>query len=350
MKGLLLINLGTPESPSKKDVKTYLAEFLMDERVIDIAYWKRALLIKGIILNTRPAKSAEAYQKVWTPEGSPLMVYSEQLRDKVKNILGDDVYVTIAMRYGNPSIASVVRDLKSKNITELVVLPMYPQYAMSSTETVVEKLKEEVAKQNATWKMDIIPSFYNDKKYIKTLSDSINRQINIDDFDKIVFSYHGIPERHIRKSDPTKSHCKIDGSCCNTPSEAHKTCYRHQSFETTKCVVEQLNWDANKVINTFQSRLGRAEWLKPYNAKTLAELPSQGVKKIAVVMPAFVADCLETLEEMRMEGKEIFTEAGGEKFEVVSCLNAEDAWAETIAEWTRERLPTFAKASIDVED
>lgn len=336
MTGLLLINLGTPESTSKKDVKKYLGEFLMDERVIDIDYWKRWILIKGIILNTRPSKSAAAYKKVWTEKGSPLMVHSVNLTRKVQEKLGPDIHVALGMRYGNPSTASAIKELKAKGVTKLVVLPLYPQYAMSSTETVVEKVKEEVEAQAAKWDMKIIPPFYNEPNYIKNLCDSIAREIDIDNYDKIVFSYHGIPERHIRKTDPTNSHCKIDGSCCNTPSEAHQFCYRHQSFETTKEVIKNLNWDANKVINTFQSRLGRAEWLKPYNAKTLAELPKQGVKKIAVIMPAFVADCLETLEEMRMEGKEIFTEAGGERFDVVSCLNDDDAWAGTIANWTKE--------------
>jgi ferrochelatase len=336
MTGLLLINLGTPESTSKKDVKKYLEEFLMDERVIDIDYWKRWLLIKGIVLNTRPAKSAEAYKKVWTEEGSPLMVHTVNLAKKVQEKLGDSIYVTFAMRYGNPSIVDTIKELKGNGVTKLVVLPLYPQHAMSSTETVVEKVREEVKKQNASWEMKIIPAFYNDSRYIQNLADSIESEINVDHYDKIVFSYHGIPERQVLKTDTTESHCKIDGSCCNTPSPAHKTCYRHQAFETTKLVEQQLNWDASKTINTFQSRLGRAEWLKPYNALTLAELPAQGVKKIAVVMPAFVADCLETLEEMRMEGQEIFLGAGGERFDVVSCLNDDDNWAQTIAEWTKE--------------
>jgi ferrochelatase len=336
MTGLLLINLGTPESTSKKDVKKYLGEFLMDERVIDIDYWKRWLLIKGIVLNTRPAKSAEAYKKVWTEEGSPLMVHSVNLAKKVQEKLGSEIYVTIAMRYGNPSIANAIKELKEKGITKLVVLPLYPQHAMSSTETVVEKVKEEVKKQNAQWKMNIIPAFYDEPRYITNLCDSIEKEINVGDYDKIVFSYHGIPERQVIKTDTTKSHCKIDGSCCNTPSPAHKTCYRHQAFETTKSVVKHLNWSEDMAINTFQSRLGRAEWLKPYNALTLAELPKQGVKKIAVIMPAFVADCLETLEEMRMEGKEIFLGAGGERFDVVTCLNDDDNWATTISEWTKE--------------
>lgn len=336
MTGLLIINLGTPDSTSKQDVKKYLSEFLMDERVIDIDYWKRWLLIKGIILNTRPAKSAEAYKKVWTAEGSPLMVHTVNLAKKVQENLGQDIYVTFGMRYGNPSIGKAIKELKDKGITQLLVLPMYPQHAMSSTETVVEKVKEEVKKQQVEWDMKFVPAFYDEPRYIKNLCDSIEREIDISDYDKVVFSYHGIPERQVIKTDTTKSHCKIDGSCCNTPSPAHKTCYRHQSFETTKSVVKQLNWDKNKVINTFQSRLGRAEWLKPYNALTLAELPSQGVKKIAVVMPAFTADCLETLEEMRMEGKEIFLGAGGERFDVVTCLNDDDNWAQTISEWTKE--------------
>lgn len=334
-RGLLLINLGSPESTDPKDVKRYLGEFLMDERVIDLDYWKRWLLVKGIILNTRPKKSAAAYEKVWTPEGSPLIVISKNLSDKVQLLLGTDTPVELGMRYGNPSILDALKRLKAKGVTDLFIVPLYPQYAMSTTETVEEKVKDDLAHMNWSVKHDFQPPFYNDARYIQSLSDSIAERIDINNYDKILFSYHGIPERHIYKTDKTGL-CKIDGSCCNTPSEAHKRCYRHQCLETTEKTIEQLGWDKEKTLSTFQSRLGRAEWLKPYTANTLEELPSNGVKKIAVITPAFVADCLETIEEIGMEGKEEFLHAGGEQYDVVPCLNDRDDFAECIVEWFKK--------------
>lgn len=334
MKGLLLVNLGSPDSTDPTDVKRYLGEFLMDERVIDLAYWKRSLLVKGIILNTRPKKSAAAYKKVWTKEGSPLIVISQKLTKKVKNLLGPKVPVSLGMRYGNPSIKNTLEELKNQGVTNLFIVPLYPQYAMSTTETVEEKVKEDLKAMN--WSVDYTfqPPFYDDDKYLRALSDSISEQIDPNEYDKVLFSYHGIPERHIYKTDNTGL-CKIDGSCCNTPSDAHKKCYRHQCFETTNQVVANLNWDKDKTMTTFQSRLGRAEWLKPYTANTLEELPEKGVKKLAVVTPAFVADCLETIEEIGMEGKEEFLHAGGEKYDVVPCLNDRDDFANCIVEWFR---------------
>lgn len=342
MKGLLLVNLGSPDSTDPKDVKRYLGEFLMDERVIDLDYWKRWLLVKGIILNTRPKKSAAAYEKVWTKEGSPLIVISKKLTKKVKEKLGSEVPVSLGMRYGNPSIKSALKELKSKGVTDLFVVPLYPQYAMSTTETVEEKVEEDLKTMNWKVKHTYQPPFYNDEFYLKSLTSSISEQINPAEYDKILFSYHGIPERHIYKTDKT-GHCKIDGSCCSTPSEAHKKCYRHQCLKTTEGVVNILNWDDSKTLTTFQSRLGRAEWLKPYTANTLEELPGQGIKKIAVITPAFVADCLETIEEIGMEGKEEFLHAGGEKYDVVPCVNDREDFASAIVNW----FSTFAKASVD---
>ncbi|CAG5083183.1 ferrochelatase [Parvicella tangerina] len=331
-KGLLLVNLGSPDSTDPNDVKRYLGEFLMDERVIDLDYWKRALLVKGIILNTRPKKSAAAYKKVWTSEGSPLIVISERLTKKVRERLGSETPVALGMRYGNPSIKSALEELRMKGVDQLFVIPLYPQYAMSTTETVEEKVKEDL--QAMEWKVErtFQPPFYNDRNYLKALTSSIAEQIDQNEYDKVLFSYHGIPERHIFKTDRTGL-CKIDGSCCNTPSEAHKRCYRHQCLQTTKNVISLLNWSDDKVLTTFQSRLGRAEWLKPYTANTLEELPRKGIKKIAVITPAFVADCLETIEEIGMEGKEEFLHAGGEKYDVVPCLNDRDDFAETIVTW-----------------
>jgi ferrochelatase len=333
-KGLLLVNLGSPDSTDPKDVKRYLGEFLMDERVIDLDYWKRWLLVKGIILNTRPKKSAAAYRKVWTEEGSPLIVISNKLTEKVKKQLGETP-VALGMRYGNPSIASALDELKRQGVTDLFVVPLYPQYAMSTTETVEEKVKEDIIALKWDVNYTFQPPFYNDELYLKSLGDSIKEQINVEDYDKVLFSYHGIPERHIFKTDKTGL-CKIDGTCCDTPSEAHKRCYRHQCLKTTEGVINQLGWQKEQTLSTFQSRLGRAEWLKPYTADTLEELPSLGVKKLAVVTPAFVADCLETIEEIGMEGKEEFLHAGGEKYDVIPCLNDRDDFASCIVEWFKK--------------
>ncbi|MCB9197611.1 MAG: ferrochelatase [Flavobacteriales bacterium] len=332
MKGILLINLGSPDSTDPKDVKNYLGEFLMDEYVIDLDHWKRWLLVKGIILNTRPKKSAEAYKKVWTDEGSPLIVISKKLTTKVKQLVGIDTPVELGMRYGNPSIKFALKSLKDQGVDSLFIVPLYPQYAMSTTLTVEEKVKEVLNEMDWKVQHQFQPPFFDDKDYLNSLCSSIKESIDPNDYDKIIFSYHGIPERHIYKTDKT-GHCKIDGSCCHKTAEAHKVCYRHQCLETTKNVIKNLDWNSEKTLTTFQSRLGRAEWLKPYTAATLEELPLQGIKKIAVITPAFVSDCLETIEEIGMEGKEAFIHAGGERYDVVPCVNDRDDFAECIVKW-----------------
>jgi ferrochelatase len=332
MKGYLLINLGSPDSYSPKDVKNYLKEFLMDEKVIDIPYWKRSVLVKGIILNVRPKKSARAYQKVWTEEGSPLIVNSEKLTNKVKEILGDEVVVQMGMRYGNPSTRFALEELNKKGVTELLVLPLYPQHAMSTTDTVGIELRSQMKELELNWPTTVIPAFFDNEEYLVALSNSIKSQIDVTKYDQILFSYHGLPERHMMKTDPG-NHCKVDGSCCKVASESHRTCYRHQCFEVTKEMSTRLGLAEGQAVNCFQSRLGRAEWLKPYTAKMLEELPEQGIKKIAVVTPAFVADCLETLEEMGIEGKSDFLAAGGERFDLVTCLNEDEDWSQVVANW-----------------
>lgn len=335
MKGALLINLGSPDSPTQKDVKKYLDEFLMDKRVIDYPYVMRTLLVRGIILNTRPKKSAAAYRKVWTEEGSPLIVISEKLAKKVSS--RTPIPVSLGMRYGNPSIEAGIKQLVDQGVDEIFIVPLYPQYAMSTTETVEVKAQEVAAKKFPGIKIESLPPFYNHPDYIKVLADSMKRQTDLSQFDKILFSYHGLPERHIYKTDPTKSHCKIDGSCCDTPSPAHEKCYRHQCLGTTKAVCEALDIAQEKQAVCFQSRLGRDKWLEPYTDETLEAL-AQGAdsKKIAVVTPAFVADCLETIEEIGMEGKEEFLHNGGEEFVRLDCLNDDDAWADLLAEWINE--------------
>ena len=328
-KGVLLVNLGSPKSTDPKDVKNYLGEFLMDERVIDVPLWARTLLVKGIILNTRPKKSAEAYSKIWWDEGSPLIVLSERLQAKVSEKV--DVPVALAMRYGTPSLKEGLEELNAKGVDEVLILPLYPQFAMATTETILV-LAEELRKAHFPhMRFSDIPAFYNKPEYIEVLSKSINEKIENLDYEMLVFSYHGVPERHIRKSDVTKSHCKIDGSCCQTPSQAHQFCYRHQCYDTTRQVAEKLNLKAGTYFTSFQSLLGFDPWLQPYTDRTIERFGKEGIKKMAIVTPAFVSDCLETLEEIAMEGEEIFHEMGGKEFTTIPCLNDRDDWAHVVA-------------------
>lgn len=331
MKGVLLVNLGSPDSTAVKDVKKYLGEFLMDKRVIDLPYISRFLLVKGIILNTRPKKSAEAYKKIWWDEGSPLIVLSERLLKKVQQ--ETDLPVELAMRYGNPSIKNGIEKLVAKGVTEVYLIPLYPQFAMATTETIVVLAHKIVQKYFPHIKLTHLSAFYNKEEYINVLSNSIKKKLDIIQPEHLLFSYHGVPERHIKKSDITKSHCKIDNSCCNTLSEAHKFCYRHQCYETTKLVAKQLNLKENTFSTSFQSRLGRDPWLQPYTDQTIDEFAKNGIKNLAVVTPAFVSDCLETLEEIGMEAKHSFIKNGGKHFATIPCLNDNDDWAKTIAKW-----------------
>jgi protoporphyrin/coproporphyrin ferrochelatase len=330
-KGVLLVNLGSPDSPKPKDVKKYLDEFLMDERVIDVPYLLRVLLVKGIILNTRPKKSAKAYQKIWWPEGSPLIVLSERLQKKVQEKVS--VPVVLAMRYGNPSITSGLEELHQQGVDEVMLIPLYPQFAMATTETILVLAEKIRAEKYPEMNFTILPAFYNQLDYIRDLSLSIQKSLETFEHDYLLFSYHGVPERHIRKSDVTKSHCKIDKSCCNNPSTAHEFCYRHQCYETTRQVAEFLNLKEGTYSTSFQSRLGADPWLQPYTDATIDGLAKQGIKKLAVVTPAFVSDCLETLEEIGMEAAESFEENGGEHFLSIPCLNDSDDWVKTLSRW-----------------
>lgn len=334
-KAVVLMNLGSPDSTAVKDVKRYLDEFLMDERVIDKPYLLRALLVKGIIVPFRAPNSAKAYKSIWTEKGSPLIVISKQQESALKKEIEEPV--VIAMRYGNPSPQKAYEELVEKNadLEEVIVIPMYPHYAMSSYETAVEYAKEQHQKGRYNFKLKFIKPFYDNADYIEVLSQSIQPYLE-NEYDQILFSYHGIPERHILKCDPTKQHCLKVKDCCDTPSPAHQYCYRHQCWTTTNLVADKLNIPKEKRGFSFQSRLGRDPWLQPYTAVRLGELPKEGVKKLLVVCPAFVADCLETLEEMGEEGSEIFLHAGGESFDLIPCLNVHPLWISAMAKWIGE--------------
>jgi ferrochelatase len=262
------------------------------------------------------------------------VVISRRMHEKVKQLV--DVPVSLAMRYGNPSLLSGLQELHDKGVTEVMLFPLYPQHAMASTTTILELAEEHRQKYFPGMKFTIVPAFYNKPDYLQNLADSIKGHLEGYDYDHLLFSYHGIPERHIRKTDITKSHCKIDGSCCNTPSPAHEFCYRHQCYETTKQVVKLLGIPAGKYSQTFQSRLAGDKWLTPYTDVEVNKMPEKGIKKLAVVTPAFVSDCLETLEEIAMEANHEFKEHGGEEFRAIPCLNDSDDWCQTVGNWINE--------------
>lgn len=335
-KGVLLVNLGSPDSTKVEDVKKYLDEFLMDERVIDLPYLFRALLVKGIILNIRPKKSAKAYKKIWWEEGSPLIVITKRLTEKLqKNV---SVPVEMAMRYGNPSIEHGLQQLHNQGVTDVLLLPLYPQYAMATTET-IEVLAEKLVKEKfKTMKLTNFPAFYNRKEYIDALETVTKRHLEGYDFDHILFSYHGVPERHLKKTTPNHSKIIDTEYCCDPKSKVAERCYRTHCFETTRQLAERLGLKENQYSQAFQSRLGMDKWLTPFTSDRVEELAKTGVKKLAVLTPAFVADCIETLEEIEMEAGKDFIENGGENFKMIPCLNDDDSWVFALDTWVNQWL------------
>jgi ferrochelatase len=329
------MNLGSPDSNSVNDTRKYLNEFLMDERVIDSSWLLRFFLVRFIIAPFRAPKSAHAYRKVWTAEGSPLLVLSKQLQEALQKVVTENV--DLAMRYGSPSPRKAFDNLLKKDprLEEVVLVPLYPHYAMSSYETAVEYAKKIHKRFNYPFKLTVLKPYYNQADYVFALTEHIRPWL-LEPYDHILFSYHGIPERHLKKSDPTGHHCLETANCCGTASSAHGHCYRHQCLQTTKLVTDRLPIQKDKFSYSFQSRLGREEWLKPYTDFRLEEMPKEGIKKLLVICPAFVSDCLETLEEIAIRGKESFLQAGGESFKMIPCLNTDPLWVRAIGKWIGE--------------
>lgn len=327
------MNLGSPDSTSVADVKRYLDEFLMDKRVIDYPWLFRLLLVKGLITPSRAPKSAEAYQSIWTKDGSPLIVITRQQQQALQQRI--DEPVEIAMRYGNPSPANAFDNLLKLDpgLEEVVAIPLYPHYAMASYETAVEYAKDIHTKNKYPFKLSFIPPFFDEPGYIAAMVENIRPYLN-EPYNHILFSYHGIPARHLTKVDPTGNHCMRLPDCCNKPSAAHATCYRHQCFATTKLITAALNIPAAKHSISFQSRLGRG-WLQPFTDIRLEEMPNEGIKKLLIISPAFVSDCLETLEELEERGKESFLNAGGESYKMIPCLNVHPLWINALEKWVK---------------
>lgn len=333
-QGVLLINLGSPDSTSVGDVRKYLREFLMDPRVLDSPWPVRWCVVNLAILPTRPAQSAEAYEKIWTKEGSPLVVISRHVREDLQRRLGNGTAVSLAMRYQNPGIESAIGELRDQGVTDLLVFPLFPHFAMSSFETAVIRAQEVAAQLAPQMRLKVVEPYYDNPAYIRALAASAADFLGAG-YDHLLFSFHGLPERHLRKADPTGCHCLATPDCCETPSPAHRTCYRAQCFATVRAFVQTAGVPADKYSIAFQSRLGRDPWLKPFTDFEFTRLAKLGVKKLLVICPAFVSDCLETLEEIAIRGRETFLEAGGKEFHLIPCMNEHPRWLDALEEMVR---------------
>ncbi|MEP7279284.1 MAG: ferrochelatase [Bacteroidota bacterium] len=333
-RGVMLMNLGSPDSTEVKDVSRYLKEFLMDKRVIDYPYLLRTLLVKGLIVPFRAAKSAAAYKTIWTQAGSPLVVFTKQLELALQQEISEKV--SVGMRYGSPSAADGFEELLAKEpgLQEVILVPLYPHYAMSSYETAVAHAKAIHKEKKYRFAITTVKPFFDDPYYLDAMVANMRAYLQ-QEYDHLLFSYHGVPERHIKNSDTTGNHCLQTSDCCTTPSAAHAHCYRHQVITTTQKLAERLGLPKEKYSISFQSRLGKG-WLQPFTDIRFEEMPKEGIKKLLVICPAFVSDCLETLEEIEERGKSAFLKAGGENFTMIPCLNTHPLWIKAIASWIKE--------------
>lgn len=346
-RGVLLVNLGSPDSPTVPDVRRYLREFLGDERVLDIPAPLRWLLLEGVILRTRPAKSAHAYATIWTSEGSPLMRISRSVRDKLAAAVGPETPIYLAMRYGQPSIADVIAQIAADGIEELLLIPQYPHYAMSSWETVVVRVQEEAGRQALGMRIECIEPFYADEDYVDALYE-VAAPYLAQPHDHLLFSYHGVPVRHLRKYGCTCGRDAAACDCCPPGAPSRATCYRAQVYATTQAFAARAGLAPDRFSVSFQSRLAGEPWCQPFTDAEFARLPEAGKKRLLVICPAFVSDCLETLEEIAAAGKDTFLAAGGESFQMIPCLNDQPAYIEFLAgrveQWAECRTPRYAVA------
>lgn len=335
--GVLIVNLGTPDSPSVPDVRKYLREFLMDGRVIDFPFIPRWMLVNLIIAPFRSPKSAKIYKELWTEDGSPLKIYGEANEIQLQQALGDDYIVKLAMRYQSPSVESSLTFLRDAGVKKIIVVPFFPQYASATTGSVYEEVMRLVTKWQVIPEIDFVNYFYNRPRFIQGFVDNAKEQMATYEYEHFIFSYHGVPARHIRKGDYTKNTCKL-GSCCDSITPQNQLCYRAQCFATTRALVEKLGLKEGTYTTCFQSRLGRETWVQPYTEDVIKELAAKGVRSVLAFSPAFVADCLETTLEVGDEYKELFEEKGGEHWELVPSLNDSENWIELLKELVFEKV------------
>jgi ferrochelatase len=334
--GLLLVNLGTPDSTAVPDVRKYLREFLSDPRVLDLPAPLRSAILHLTILPFRPRQAAEAYEKVWTERGSPLLFHGLDLVQKVKPHL-PNVPVELAMRYQSPSIASALENLHHHGVDRVVVFPLFPQYSSAAWGSAVEKVFVEATKLWNVPAIQVIPPFYDHPQFLDACAATARPVLENLKPDRVLMSFHGLPERHCSKSDASGGkHCFQSDSCCDTIVEANRSCYRAQCFQTAKGIAARLGLDETRYQITFQSRLGRDPWIRPYTDEVVIQLAKSGIKKVAILSPAFVADCLETLEELAIRAREDFKAHGGDELQLVPSLNSEDAWVDAVLAILRE--------------
>jgi ferrochelatase len=341
--GLLLVNLGTPDAPEPAPVRAYLREFLADPRVLDINPVGRAALLNLVILPRRPRQSAAAYRQVWTDRGSPLMVHSLDLLEQVATRLPDGWIAALGMRYGEPSIAGAIADLIAGGADSIVAFPLYPQYAASSTGTALEEIYRVTGQMWNVPPLHVVPPFYDHPAFIDAFVE-VGREA-AGGADHVLFSYHGLPERHMHKSDPSGAHCLATDDCCDRIAAVNRHCYRAQCYATTRALVVGLDLEPDGYSVSFQSRLGRSPWIRPFTDHVLPELAERGVRRLAVFCPSFVADCLETLEEVAIRGRDQFREAGGEELTLVPSLNSSPRWADAVAALATGAAPSHGAPS-----
>jgi ferrochelatase len=328
---VLIANLGTPSSPGAGDVRRYLREFLSDPRVLDIAALPRWLLVNAVIAPFRAPRSAEAYRTIWTDRGSPLLQHGQDLRDALAAALGPGFEVALGMRYGAPSLEAALDGLLRHDLERIVFAPLFPQYASSSSGSALERIHALVAQRWNVPALTTLPEFFDDAGFIEALAEIAAKRLDAFRPDHVLFSYHGLPERQVRKSDPTGRHCLASAGCCDAMGFANRRCYRAQCYATSRALAAALGLEAGAHSTSFQSRLGRTPWITPYTDAVLPELARSGARRLAVICPSFVADCLETLEEIGLRAAEQWREHGGEALELVPCANAHPAFVRFLA-------------------
>ncbi len=327
--GVLAVNLGTPDAPSRGAVYRYLKQFLLDPRVIDYSWLPRNLLVRGIIAPFRSGSSAKLYQRLWTEEGSPIKFYGERLVDGIRDINQGAYAIELAMRYQNPSLESALEKLLEAQVDRIIVFPLFPQYASATTGSIHDEVMRLLRKQQTIPEVVMINSYPTLPGMIETFSENA-RKYDLSEYDHVLFSYHGLPQRQLKKGDRTKQHCLKVADCCNTSCPANRMCYSAQCHQTSHAIAHKLGIENYTVC--FQSRLGPEAWAQPYTSVVIEENLEKGNKNLLVFSPAFVADCLETTIEIGYEYKEEFQEKGGEKLDLVESLNDNPAWIKSAHE------------------
>ena len=335
--GLLLCNVGSPDAPTTRAVHRYLKQFLSDPRVMDLPAWRRWWLLNAIILPFRSPRSARAYQKIWTEGGSPLLVHTQELKEKLGETL-PDIFIEIGMRYGHPSIAAGLKRLKERGVGHIILFPLYPQYSVAATGSTLQEAFRTLSNQWNLPAVSVIPPFFREPGFIQAYAIVAREALKNAPFDHFLFSFHGLPERHLVKSEVSPGHCLQLPKCCETMNEKNTFCYRAQCVATAQAIATTLGLSDDQYSVSFQSRLGKYPWIQPYTDQLIPQLIQAGKKRLVIMRPSFVSDCLETLEEMGMREKERARQSGGGSYQLIPCLNSHPAWIQTIGQWVRNHI------------